>query len=413
MESKKPKIYDMHQMIKFLIQEIGNNYWTPLYKYLKENPDLIETFSGLLLNHEQIIFYLGKTHLAIEYVGPEKIEYLNEKGMMQVQLFDYSASDKNFFDHIIGFQYDSTSLDFRMPLPPFSDQLILPTNAGIDKLIELKWNFSAQNSIIGINTSGFEVLNGEFCRIINGLFFDADDTGLKTRHIKWLDFIPLTMDDTNPEYDSFGINIGYLKNLIEHDAHYIYPLPPKEDFKFSKLPQINRFIELIGNKENSEPQITSFFEQPANKFILTMGFLAREIHSQIECEWQNEERDNIIPDFFIVRPNGYADIVEFKLPYLKKQAIVGRHNRETFSAEINSYISQTRNYKIYFEDPQNRTWVENKYNIKVHYPRRILVIGRRWDFSLDEWRAIINDYKDIEIMTYDDLIDGVVAQFYV
>ena len=406
------EVFDTKQMIKFIVQGLGNNYWSPLYKYLNENNELIPTVTGFLLYHEQVLLYIGKTHLAVEYFGSERIEELKEEGMLQINYFDYSLSDKNFFDQIIGFSYDSTLGGFRLPMPPFSDDWILPTNAGMDKLIELKWNFAAQNSLIGINTSGFEVPRGQFCRIINGLFFDADETGLKTRHIKWIDFIPLKMDGSNPDYDSFSIDMGYLKNLIEHDAHYIYPLPPKENFKFSKLPQINRFVELIGNNQSHEPQITKFLEQPENKFILTMGFLATEIHPQIECEWQSEKRDNIKPDFFVIRPNGYADIVEFKLPFTKGETVVGKHNRETFSAEINSYISQTRNYKTYFEDPNNRLWVDKKYNIKAHYPKRILVIGRRWDFSIDEWRAIINDYKDIEIMTYDDLIDGVVAQFY-
>ncbi|SNS71684.1 protein of unknown function [Ekhidna lutea] len=53
-----------------------------------------------------------------------------------------------------------------------------------------------------------------------------------------------------------------------------------------------------------------------------------------------------------------------------------------------------------------------KISYQSYYPKRILVIGRRWNFSVDEWREIANDYRDLEIMTFDDLIDGVVAQFY-
>jgi hypothetical protein len=143
-----------------------------------------------------------------------------------------------------------------------------------------------------------------------------------------------------------------------------------------------------------------------------MAFLAKNIYPQCECEWQSESRNNIKPDFFVIKPNGFADIVEFKLPYLKTDNVVGRVNRETFSAEINSYISQTRVYRTYFEDPNNRKWVEEKYNLKINYPKRVLVVGRRWDFPSDEWKSILNDYKDIELMTYDDLVDGVVAQFY-
>ncbi|MBA7586644.1 hypothetical protein ES708_28647 [subsurface metagenome] len=412
MGKDKPKISNYKETIFLLANEIGKHYWFPLYHYIKDKPELIKTVTGFLLNHEQVVFYIGKTHLAIEYFGPERITKLKEKGSVQFVHHDYSLSDENFLEHIIGFEYDSTVKDLGLPLPPYSEDLILPTNAGFYKLRELKWNFSAQNSIIGLNTGNFYVLEGEFARIINGLFFHADENGLKTRHIKWIDFLPLQYDDSNPDYDTFGINISILSNLVEIDAHYVYPLPLEDDFKFSKLPQINRFIELTGNNDTTEPQITKFLAEDKNKFILTMGFLAKDIHHQVECEWQSEEKDNIIPDFFIVRPNGYADIVEFKLPYTKSKAIVGRNHRETFSAEINSYISQTRNYRTYFDDPNNRKWVKDKYGIKVHHPRKILVIGRRWDFSNDDWKEIINDYKDIEIMTYDDLVDGVIAQFY-
>lgn len=395
-----------------LANEIGKQYWFPLYNYLKEKPELVKTCAGFLFNHEQIILYFGKTHLAIEYVGPERATNLRKEGLINFIHRDFSLSDENFIEQIIGFKYDSTVIGLGFPLPLFSENLILPTNAGFDKLSELKWNFDAQDGIIGFNSGDFFIPEGEFARIVNGLFFHADDKGLKTRLIKWIDFIPLYYDDSHSDYDLFGINLPLLSSLVKNDAHYIYPLPPEDDFKFSKLPQVNRFIELTGNSETTEPQITKFLYEDKNKFILTMGFLAKEIYHQIECEWQSEIKNNIIPDFFIVRPNGYSDIVEFKLPLTKSNTVVGKVNRETFSAEINSYISQTRNYKTYFEDPNNRKWVEDKYGLKVHHPRRILVIGRRWDFSSNEWKDIINDYKDIEIMTFDDLVDGVIAQFY-
>ena len=92
--------------------------------------------------------------------------------------------------------------------------------------------------------------------------------------------------------------------------------------------------------------------------------------------------------------------------------MVGRNNRETLSAEMSSYISQTRVYSTYFDDLNNRRWFEEKYGFKVNKPRRYLVIGRRSDFDSDEWREIKADYNNLEIMSYDDLVDGVVAQFY-
>jgi Domain of unknown function (DUF4263) len=404
---------DMKESAIAVGQFIMERYWHPLYKYIQDNPSLINTVTGFLLEPEELIFYFGKTHLAIEYVGNEQIENLkNENNKVDFIIYDFTESKENFIENIVGFKSDATvPLDF--PLPQYIDDLIVPTNKGLDKLIEMKWNFAAQNSIMTINGGKHYVPAGQFTRLINALFFDANEYGLKTRHIKWIDFVPLEYDNTKQGYDTISVNIGFFnESLVEHDAHFVYPLPDKNDFKFSKLPQLNRFIELIGNDQTSEPEITAFLNKEENQFILTMGFFSKQVFHQVNCEWQSEDKPNIIPDYFALQPNGFANIVEFKLPSLKSNTQTGRENRETFSAEINSYISQTRNYKTYFDDPNNRNWFEKKYEFKVFHPKRYLIMGRRWEFKSDDWKEIISDYRDIEILTYDDLIDGVVAQFY-
>ena len=143
-----------------------------------------------------------------------------------------------------------------------------------------------------------------------------------------------------------------------------------------------------------------------------MGFIGVGVYNEVLCEWQSEERENIKPDFFVLRANGYADIIEFKLPNMKSNSITGRNNREHFSSELNTYIAQTRVYATYFDDPNNRKWFEKKYGFKVYKPKRYLVIGRRNDFEMDEWIEIRADYNNLEIITYDDLVDTVISQFY-
>ena len=387
-------------------------YWKPIYDYLDAHPEFVQTVPGFLVRPEKIIFYFGRTHLGIEYVGPERIDELSTSStQVLVGVFDYTQSSKDLLELIIGFNYaeDSNTL-VPLPLPPLSEGLLWPTNRGMDKLSELHWHYDAQNFILVINSPGFMIPQGQFSRIVNGLFFDADDDGLKTRRIKWLDLVPVFYDDSGEESDTFAIDFGPYSNLVEPDCNYTYPMP--EDFRLEKLTQINRFIELIGDVNTTEPEITRFLAEEENQLIMSMLFGATEVHSEVDCEWQSEERDNIRPDFFVVQPNGYGDIVEFKLPHLSGRSIVGRANRETFSAKINSYISQTRVYRVYFEDPNNRKWFASRYGYNVYRPKRILVIGRRWDFSTEEWLEIAADHQGLTIMTYDDLIDGVVAQFY-
>lgn len=231
------------------------------------------------------------------------------------------------------------------------------------------------------NTPSPEPMQGRFTRIINGMFFDSDDSGLKTRRIKWLDFFPILFDGSGEEIDTISFSLDFMKSFVKHDAHYSYPLP--DDYKFIQLPKINKFIEIWGNVNSSETDIAKFLSLKENEFILTMKFGAKEILSELTCEWQSENRDTIRPDFFVVQPNGYADIAEFKLPHIGKSFIVGGSNRETFSAWLNSYISQARVYSKYFDDPNNRRWFEQKYGFKVHKPRRYLIVGRRNDFDSD------------------------------
>lgn len=393
------------------LSNLGEIYWTPMFRFIKENKLNEKELTGFLFNPEKLVINIGKTHIALEYYGNERLDKINSNNKLAVQVFDYSKENSdNFFEKVVGIKFDSTST-IKFPLTDVNEGLIIPTNKGADKLSELNWNYAAQNSIVSFNTGGYFIPQGTFTRLINCIFFDANDTGLVTRRVKWIDFIPLEIEEKmDEEYDQFTIDFSYYFENKFADLLYEFPIPM--DFKFKKLDQINRFIELAGSKFSSEPQITSFLSLTENNFILTMAFNGLEVHSQAFCEWQSEEKQPIKPDFFIVRPNGYADIVEFKLPYLKRSTVVGTTNRERFSSDIQSYIAQTRVYRNYFDDPNNRKWIQEKYGFKIYKPKRYLVVGRRWDFDYDEWQEIKADYIDLEILTYDDLIDGVVCQFY-
>lgn len=408
----KEEVYDsVFPWIKnYFIEDLKKYYWNPLYEYIEKYPDLKKQFPAFLIYPEKIIIYMGTTHIAVEYLGSEVFDEDLKATGFKVEFRDYSKPEYNLFEEIVGFKYDSTTGLDGVPLIGNNEDLLFPTNRGHKKLSELGWNFAAQDSMIAFNVPAPKPIEDYFARVVNGLFFDADDTGLKTRHIKWLDFYPLEYDDSDEEVDTFRISIAFLNELVEHDARYKYPLP--YEYKLIQLPKINRFIELWGDAAMAEPTITSFLAKEQNKFILTMKFGAMDIYPELECAWQSEDKPNIKPDFFILQPNGYADIVEFKLPTIEKNFIVGTKNRESFASFLNSYISQTRVYSTYFDDPNNRKWFEEKYGFKVHKPRRWLVVGRRNDFGSEVWREIVSDYRDLEIITYDDLIDGVVVQFY-
>lgn len=406
------KIYS--DLVCQLLSSISEVYWTRMCNYIEENNVAHKDVNCFLLNPESMVIYFGQKFIAIEYCGNPYLEDFQTVTTRNITVRDFTKeklSTKQFIEKIIGFKYDGTS---NINLPLFAgeyEDLIVPTNNGIDKLIELKWNFAAQDSVVSINSTGLDIADNQFVRLINTRFFDEQKGDLKTRIIKWIDFLPCYYNEPDEgELDEIGFSVSIYDKLWYHDMLYKYPRP--NDFKFSKLPQINRFIEFWGDSNYSEPEITSFLARDENKFILNMGFMGVGVYNEVLCEWQSEERENIKPDFFVLRANRYADIIEFKLPNMKSNSITGRNNREHFSSELNTYIAQTRVYATYFDDPNNRKWFEKKYGFRVYKPKRYLVIGRRNDFEMDEWIEIRADYNNLEIITYDDLVDTVISQFY-
>jgi hypothetical protein len=269
----------MEPLVALFMEELHRRYFCPLWNFVQDH-QLEDVVPGFLLNPEQIILYVGRTHIAIEYLGSESLKNLPAKMDLPVVCHDYSKVDCNLFEKIVGFSMDSnTESPFQMIR--FIQDWVLPTSHGLQKLTELNWNFLAQNMALVFNHPLPIPPPNRHMRVVNSLFFDADDSGLRTRHIKWLDFFPILFDDTDSEVDSFRINLRPVAQFVESDARFRYPLP--DDFKYQKLQKLNRFIELWANSGTSEPQITAHLSVPENQFILSMRFGATAIHPELIC----------------------------------------------------------------------------------------------------------------------------------
>ena len=250
------------ETVKHIVSSLNKFYWTPIYELLKENPEKVKNFTNFLLFPREVIIYMGRNHIGIEYIGAERAQILCERGRINIRLYDYSLSKNSLIEEIIGFAFDAETV--KIPISGNTENLIFATDAGWEKLFDLNWNFAAQDGVLGFNSGGLELVEKEFCRIINGLFFNATNDRLKTRHIQWLDLIPIIYDDSNDEYDSFKYTIEPYKKLVINDFHYIYPVP--HEFKYEKLLPLNRFIQLFASSDVSETDITSFLIKEENKF---------------------------------------------------------------------------------------------------------------------------------------------------
>ena len=109
--------------------------------------------------------------------------------------------------------------------------------------------------------------------------------------------------------------------------------------------------------------------------------------------------------------DGYADIVDFKLPILKSKPIVGNSTRSHPSFEIDSALAQVDEYEEWCSQEINQQWLFNTKNIRVKYPRKYLIIGHSKNFSPED-RQILRKRRDASIITYDELIAMARFQLY-
>lgn len=144
-------------LVSELLSSISKVYWTKMYEYSKENKINHKDVNCFILNPESLAVYFGQNYIAIEYFGNPYQTDFEEISQCKIKVQDYTKeklTTKQFIEKIVGFKYNGTS---GVPMPLYTgkyEDLIIPTNAGINKLVELKWNFSAQNGIVSINSSG-------------------------------------------------------------------------------------------------------------------------------------------------------------------------------------------------------------------------------------------------------------------
>ena len=393
-----------------LVELLDEHYWTPLRNLYKVCPS---SFSGpgFLVAPEKIAVYAGRTHLAVEYFGA--IEPPSQlPGGMPVE-FRYLYNEPDFVQAIIGMQITNTGPRLVTDNSDGFHSIFMPVSgSALTMMMDNGWDITAHEMAFSINCGGIDVLPDDFSRIVNCFFYAEEDGKLRTRHVRWLDFFPLRHDEETETEVTLVTGIWSDSELIvKHDSLYLYPKP--RGYEPEKLTLLNRFRELILDPSTHETVITTWLEEAEHQFILKMALGAVRIVGQKLCPWlDGSGRQPVKPDFFAIGPNGYAEILEIKLPQLKGSVVVGTENRKTFSAEVQSYVSQARVYRDYFDNPTHRKYVLDTHEVRLDHPRRILVMGRRWEFSDPEWRSIKAELPDLLILTYDDMIDAATAQIY-
>lgn len=163
--------------------------------------------------------------------------------------------------------------------------------------------------------------------------------------------------------------------------------------------EIEEFEYLVNSPNCSEPAIQKFLESHP-KFLL--GHQYESLHPHVILERGDE--GPLIPDF-LLQPFGkrFCDVLDLKLP--STQIVVGRRNRERFSATIAEASAQLRQYRDYFEDPHRRDSVLKQYGVTAYRPHLAVVVGRKIEIE-DEilYKQIQDGTSSVEVITYEDLL---------
>lgn len=385
-----------------------------------ESDQYLANIPGFLLSPKTITVHWFRDHLALSYEGNESSKDLDSAPSPEfIHRFHLNEVNTYLFSSVL-----EVDLPKIMEDNPLNSEINLATissaprgllfcDSTFSELLDKGWQ-------MGVSNSSGVILNFSESAIPKNKFYNFQNVFISTRsanqdiathRIKWLDVIPHDLI-LNPQGKLTNIRASpsVLEQLLNIYGLKKYFIPAT--YQQKKLDIINKFVELWGNNLTKEIDITRFLEKDEHKFLITMHFGARNIYPEKSCPKLENQTKSIRPDFFVEKTNNTCDIVEFKLPRVSSSLIVGKPNQRRFSAWFSAYLGQAEAYMEHFKDARHRDDAKARHDIVVEFPSVTIVIGRRHDINNFEMRSLLSRRNRINVISYDELIDGVVAQLY-
>ncbi|MFJ4605769.1 Shedu anti-phage system protein SduA domain-containing protein [Pseudomonas atacamensis] len=385
-----------------------------------ESTEYLSNIPGFLLSPQTISVHWFKNHIAISYDGDEDAKSLSTKlnpTFVHVAHFDQEGTYP--FSAAIGLDLpkaeNENPLQSRINLGviSISRKGLLFCDDTFSELADRGWRMGATDStggILGYRESSINQSDHfNFQNIF--VFSRSPNHDVATNRIKWLDVIPYSLDvDADGEISKIGISRSLIEEIIQQAGARPYLIPTS--YRQIKLDVVNKFVELWGRKSTKETSITRFFEKESHRFLITMNFGAVKIYPELSCPRLSVVGASIRPDFFIQKASEACDIVEFKLPRTGGSLVVGSKNQRRFASWFSAYIAQAESYIKHFQDSLHREDIKQRHRITVDFPTVTLVMGRRSDVNSYEVRMLLSRHPGVRLISYDELIDGAVAQLY-
>lgn len=385
-----------------------------------ESKEYLKNVPGFLIAPEAISVHWFNDHIAISYDGDESAKSL--KATLNPVFKHTLHFDKNAtypFGSVLGLDLPKSQNDdplhSRMSLGmiSISRRGLLFCDTTFSELADRGWRMGATDStgvILGFQECPVGKSEGfNFQNVF--VFSRSANQDVATNRIKWLDVIPYYLSfDSGGEISGVEVSQSRVEKIVLEAGAKPYLIPTS--YRQLKLDVVNSFVELWGRKSTVETSITRFLEKKDHKFLITMNFGATNVYPELSCPKLPELIESIRPDFFVEKASETCDIVEFKLPRTGRSLVVGSKNQRRFASWFSAYIAQAEAYVQHFQDFRHREDVKERHKIIVDFPVVTLVMGRRDDINSWEVRELLSKHPRVRLISYDELVDGAVAQLY-
>src|SRR5262249_25174292 len=170
--------------------------------------------------------------------------------------------------------------------------------------------------------------------------------------------------------------------------------------------EVEQFEALINKPDVTERDIQKFFEENPHFLLLT-----RLMQALPQVRLPDETGKLLIPDF-ILKPivamqrmrDSNWEVLDLKLPQAK--LLAGPSNHRRFSSEVYQAITQVKDYRQHFENPQNAAAVTSLLGHALKRPRLAVLIGRMPRPSeveiLEKEQA---REPGVRVVTYDEILE--------
>lgn len=168
-------------------------------------------------------------------------------------------------------------------------------------------------------------------------------------------------------------------------------------------------LEKLLNSEPSEKELQEFLY---DNYKLIFGNRYDRIQSEVSLRF---------PELDIAEKNRRIDLMihdsvqnDWEIIELKKQIPITRLYRDipSFTSDIIGAINQLRNYHdILMQQKVKERFLRE--GIEYYHPAMKLIVGGKPNVTHAQWRKLVSDIHDVQLLTYDSMIKEIKARYYV